>query len=351
MALLASRLGSELYRVTLVTLDDGANDRHRVDSSVQRVFLNTLATPTSIAPWRKLSRVRHRQTTLRDCLVSLAPDVVLSFCDRMNVDVLACLKSKPLNQHVPVVVCERSDPSQQRLGWYWERKRRQLYPFADAVVALTEASAGFLRDFSNRVEVVPSAIERPPVTSDRNLASTANLVVAAGRLEREKRFDRLIRGFHSAFATEPQWRLVIYGEGSLRPRLLDLASSLGIADRVELPGWTSPLATPLAAATVFCLSSEYEGFPSVLLEAMSMGVPSVSVDCESGPREVIEHGVNGLLVEPSEKGVVEGLQRMAEDVEQRERMGVAGRAVIDTFGTDRMIASYDALLQNILGDR
>jgi len=95
----------------------------------------------------------------------------------------------------------------------------------------------------------------------------------------------------------PEYKLRIFGEGELREELMELAKSLNIAKHVEMPGRSTVLLEKMNSAAMFVLSSDYEGMPNVLLEAMCMGMPVVSTDCPSGgPKELIDNGVNGLLV-------------------------------------------------------
>jgi glycosyltransferase involved in cell wall biosynthesis len=268
--------------------------------------------------------------------------VVLSFCDRTNIDVLlACNRAS-----LPLVISERSDPARQSLGPFWDSVRRRVYRRASAVIALTETAAKHLRPFSRSVHVVHSAIDAPPLLSNREQASRRKVIVGAGRLEQEKGFDRLLKAFAKATDDAPDWQLVIYGEGSQHKQLVRQASILGIQDRVDFPGWVRPLAEPLSEATLFCLSSRYEGFPSVLLEAMSMGVPVISVDCESGPRVIVDHGRNGLLVDPSVDGLAEGMTRLIKDRAERERLGREGKSVVEQFKWETMVDRYEAILRN-----
>lgn len=338
MAGLCSRLAGGGHDVTLITFDDGTEDRHELDPQVDRVFLDLHGSAKTLLG--RMRQTRRRQSALASAIREIAPDTVLSFCDRTNLDVLMGIRP----DSPPIVVCERSDPSQQSLGKIRDFLRRRTYPNATSVVALTESSAEFLRQFCSRVIVIPSAVQAPPLLSDRQHADKSRLVVAAGRLEPEKGFDRLLQAFAIATEKRPDWRLAIFGEGSQRQPLEQKARRLGLADQVEMPGWVRPLADRLAGATFFCLSSHYEGFPSVLLESMSMGVPSISVDCESGPRAIIDHGRNGLLVEPSVTGLAEGVVRMMDAPEERERMGQAGRDVVQRFSWEAMTRRFESVL-------
>ena len=345
MAGLTSRLAERGHRVSLITFDDGASDRHVIAPSVRRMPLALSADARGLLA--KFRQVRARHHAIADAVERLRPDVVLSFCDRTNLDVL--MATDPSGP--PVVVCERSDPARQSLGPFWNAVRRHKYRQAATVVALTETSASYLRPFSKSVTVIPSAVDRPPLTSDREQACARKRIAGVGRLEPEKGFDRLLIAFAQATSDDPSWQLVIYGEGTQRDALLAQAKSLGINDRLELPGWVRPLAEPLSQATLFCLPSRYEGFPSALLEAMSLGVPSLSVDCESGPRVIIDHGRDGWLVESSVEGLRGGIETLIADVRQREALGRAGIRIVDQFGWDTMVDRYEQLLRDVARER
>ena len=340
MAGLASRLSSRGHQLSLVTFYDGVSDRHSVNKGVKRVRLNLSSDANGLLA--RIRQIRSRHRAIHDTIAELSPDVVLSFCDRTNMDVL--LSSTEFSP--PIVVSERSDPARQSLGFTRNLLRKRVYRRAACVVALTETSADYLRTFSGHVSVIPSAIGPPPFSSDRSTASDAKTIVGAGRLESEKGFDRLLNAFAQSTADHPTWRLVIYGDGSQRENLLRQADKLGILDRFQLPGWVQPLAEDLSKATLFCLSSRYEGFPSVLLEAMSMGVPSLSVDCESGPRAIILHGRNGFLVESSVRGMADGISRMITHVKEREAMATVGKKVVQEFGWKSMVDRYEDVLRD-----
>ncbi len=339
MASLASRLVARRHSVTLVTLDDGTVERHAVDERVVRQRLNLMLESRGLAA--KYFNTRNRVAAIRAVIRNQAPDVVLSFCDRTNILVL--MASRALD--IPVVVSERSDPAEQNLGTVWEYLRGRSYSKAAAIIALTEHSAAHLRErFTTTVRVIPSAVDLPPIQSQRDSAIENRRILGLGRFQSEKGFDRLIDAFAAIATSRPDWSLRILGEGSERASLENQIRQLGLSDRVTLPGWIQPVWEELAQATIFALPSRYEGFPSALLEAMACGVPSVAVDCPSGPRAVINDDQTGLLVADDTSALSRGIARLIDDDAFREQIGAVAKHVVDRFGWEPMVDVYEETL-------
>jgi glycosyltransferase involved in cell wall biosynthesis len=175
------------------------------------------------------------------------------------------------------------------------------------------------------------------------------VVGAVGRLEAEKGFDILIRAVHALVARGVDMRLVIVGEGGRRTELETLARELGIADRVQLPGWQADVRGYFEAMDVFALSSHREGLPNVVLEAMALEVPVVATRVNGVPR-LVQDGRTGLLVEPGDlAGMTAALERLLRDAPLREAFRVAGRRTTETrysFANrmTRLARIYDRML-------
>ena len=196
-------------------------------------------------------------------------------------------------------------------------------PRADVVAMLTPTTADWLReqlgDIAPEIVVMPNPL---PLGFTPRSKLDNPVIMSAGRLALEKQFPRLIEAFAEVADELPAWRLRIYGEGAHRSELRRQARKFGLYDRVELPGSTTDMAGEWAKAGIGALASRAEGFPLVVQEAMAAGVPFVSLDSPSGPREIIQHEVNGLLVSPeSAAGLATAMLRLATDDELRHRLG------------------------------
>ncbi|MEO6512733.1 MAG: glycosyltransferase family 4 protein, partial [Nocardioides sp.] len=209
-------------------------------------------------------------------------------------------------------------------------------PRADVVAVFTPTMADWVReqlgDSTPEIAIVPNPL---PLGFTPRSRLDNPLIMTAGRLVNEKQFPRLIEAFGQVADQLPEWKLRIYGTGPKRQELLRQVRKLGLFDRVELPGAVSDMRGEWAKASICALTSRAEGFPLIVQEAMAAGVPVASYDCASGPREIIEHEVNGLLVSTeSIAGMSAALLRLATDIDLRRTLGEGG------FRTSRQYDAY-----------
>jgi len=195
----------------------------------------------------------------------------------------------------------------------------------DAFLALTETDADAYRNLLGRRVPVRKMVNGTPLYDGPASSLGSKLVLAAGRLERSKGFDLLVAAWGDVARRHPDWKLHIYGEGDLRSDLQAQIDDLGLRGTVVLKGFSDDLQRRMAEASLFVLSSRAEGYGMVLAEAMACGVPVVSTDCPSGPREIVTDRVDGLLVANLDAAALAvGITEMIEmDPEKRRVMGQA----------------------------
>lgn len=289
------------------------------------------------------------------------PDAVLAAEPHYNT--MAVLARRVARVPTRVVLSERIQPSmrERRNGpWrhpYLKDFLRKTYLSADAIAAVSEGVADDLAICSgiprDRITTIYNPVVGPdialmaeePVAEPYFEPGAPPVILAVGRLDPQKDYPTLIRAF-SRLRRGREARLVILGaEHRLRPlyrqELIDLAAGLGIADDLILPGYLDNPFAYMARARVFVLSSTHEGLPGVLIQALACGCPSVSTDCPSGPREILENGRYGALVPVGDDAA------MAAAIEQTlERPIDSGilKARADTFSIDQAVDSYLRLL-------
>jgi glycosyltransferase involved in cell wall biosynthesis len=227
------------------------------------------------------------------------------------------------------------------------------YRGLDALAVLTAGDerdyGALLRGARTRVVRIPNAL---PSLAGGPASPDARIVVAAGRLNRQKGFDLLIRAFAPIAERHPDWQLRIYGGGRERGALREQISAAGLYEHVFLMGPAERLGEALAQGSVFALSSRFEGFGIVLLEAMSKGLAVVSFDCERGPADIVADGRDGLLV-PAED--VDALSRalltVIEDRALRVRLAAGAREKARAFDPATIGARWLALIDELTGER
>jgi len=341
----AERVMTELCRawnargdkVTLVTLDDERKDFYAVPPGVERVALGVSGVSTGAAAAMMANAQRMR--AVRRAVLSSRPDIVVSFIDRTNVLVLLSMRGTA----VPIVVSERNDPRVHEPGRAWRALRRIAYPTADGLVVQTPGlvpwASGFLPP--RRVHVIPNPV-RSVAAVPNHACRKPGQMVAMGRLVAQKGFDTLIQAFAVARAVHPEWNLTIHGEGPLRTELSSLVSRLDLDGHVSLPGRINDADSMLREASIFVLSSRYEGFPNVLLEACVAGCACIATDCRSGPSDIIEDGRSGLLVPVDDvDALAKAMCALMSNPQLRTTLGDAAMSGTSRFSIERVIADWD----------
>ena len=175
---------------------------------------------------------------------------------------------------------------------------------------------------------------------------TTKIVLAVGRLVHAKGFDVLLHAWAAVAKQAPGWKLMIVGEGDERPALEALCSQLALDNSVELPGIYLDATKAYEQASIFCLSSRYEGFGLVLIEAMAFGLPIVSTDCETGPRELLGDGQTAVVVPADTAAALSaGLLHMINSPDAAARLGAAGRGKANAYSLERITRQWEMLLQ------
>jgi glycosyltransferase involved in cell wall biosynthesis len=224
------------------------------------------------------------------------------------------------------------------------RSIRQLYPHLDALVVLTETDMeGYAALLNGSVPMykIPNTVRLLPGAKADLAAKT---VYAAGRLREQKGFDLLIPAWAQVAPKHPGWRLRLRGKGHHQKLLEGLIEKHGLAESVSLEGAAENIGQDMAEASIFVLSSRFEGFPLILLEAMSKGMSVVSFDCPTGPSDIVDDHRNGILV-PAEDidGLARGIDEMISDEELRRRTAAAAVETAQQYTMEAIGPQWTAL--------
>jgi GalNAc-alpha-(1->4)-GalNAc-alpha-(1->3)-diNAcBac-PP-undecaprenol alpha-1,4-N-acetyl-D-galactosaminyltransferase len=293
-------------------------------------------------PFQRAARILSRPFLLRQAVKKGKPDVVLSFMDTTNITtIVACL-----GLGVPVIVSERIDPGKHAIPSAKKAMRRFAYPQAKLIVVPTRRVASFFPEsLQPKIRVIGNPIA-PPAAKAETAVQDANgrkRIVAVGRYEPQKGYDRLISAFALIANEHPQWDLVIIGDGAERTRLEDQLRRLRLESRIQLKPTTPDVFAELAASHVMAFPSHYEGFPNALAEGLSAGLPAVGFHGVSGVEELIVHGKTGLLVEEKTGaiGFAQALSVLMSRADIRVQLGGAAQQHVRQWAPEQIFALWD----------
>lgn len=319
---------------------------YELSPEVRLIYLADLVS-TEVKTWvNQLARLR----ALRQFIATGRPDVIVSFLS--NVNVAAVLAS--IGMGIPIIICERTDPFVIPTSRWLQLACRVVYPLADVLIVQTQAVAAKYAASGwslKRLKVIPNPVPEQMLNIQRytNVATSTKILLSIGRLDEGKQFALLINVFAKLTRRYANWSLRIIGEGDLRFALQQQIASLGLESCIKLAGESEIIGEELAQADIFALTSKYEGFPNVLLEAMTVGLPCVSFNCPSGPREISMDGQIALLVPLNDEQALEfALERLMLDANLRQTLGDQARiSVLERFALNKVLEQWELLFQEL----
>jgi glycosyltransferase involved in cell wall biosynthesis len=300
-------------------------------------------------------------TELKNFIDSQSPDVVISTLSHCNYAlILANILSR---KKTKVIVREANSFLSQRKSLPRIKLIREfikvfvLYRFADTILVNSENSraelAKITRLNSNRIILMRNPVDLNRIISQSNLElngriksfiNNSNIILGVGRLEESKDFATLIRAF--SLLKHENCKLVILGEGTLRPRLELLISNLNLENKVLMPGYLSNPYNVIKKSKVYVLSSIYEGMPNSLIEALILNIPVVSTDCPGGPRDLLKDSRNGILVKVSDPdGMASAIEKQLSDNKVMPGKNQFTKYSLDYVG-DTFISLLNDLVKN-----
>ena len=351
VATLANHWADRGWEVTVATLASQREDFYDLRPAVRRSVLGLAGDSTS--PLGAALQNLRRAQALRRLLAQLQPHVALAMMSTPNV--LLALAGQGMPKLVRVG-SERCYPPHAPLGRPWSTARKHLYGRLDAVVALTSECKRWIatQTSARTVPVIPNAVAwplpcaAPWIVPNDVVAPARRVLLAVGRLDPVKNFGGLLAVFSRLSERHPDWDLVILGDGPERAALLAARSALGLEGRVLMPGLGGNVSHWHERCDLYVLSSHSEGFPNALAEALCHGVPAVSVDCDTGPRDIIRHGIDGLLVAPDNPDALErALDSLMRNSVLRQHFAAHAADARERFGIERVAGMWEALFSRL----
>ena len=274
---------------------------------------------------------------LRKKIQSLKPDAIISFGEYWNNFVLLAL----FGLKFPVYISDRSSP-QKNIGRFHSFLRKWLYPKAAGLIAQTHKAAEIAaKEKRNKnIRVIGNPVREISIDP---MGKKENIVLTVGRLVKTKNLDRLIRIF--ADIQMPDWKLLIVGGDAQRQQqkeiLTRLVKDLNAENRIEFTGYQRDIDAYYRRSKIFAFTSSSEGFPNVVAEALSAGLPVVSYDCTAGPSEMIEDGENGFLIPVFDDALfTEKLKFLMENAEITDAMAITARNSMEKFSLEIIGKQY-----------
>lgn len=341
-----------------IILTDGKNKKpyyelhpsitlHQLDINFDELYGLTLP-KRIIGYWRKQRLFKRR---LNECLCQIHPDITLSLL-RRDINFINKMKDGSIklgeihfnksnyrafsDNHLPKFI-------QSTVKKFWMHQLiRQLRPLKRFIVLSHEDAAEWTE--LNNVTVIHNPL---PFLPESYTEGSQKQVIAVGRYVPQKGFDRLIPAWKLVSEHHSDWTLRIYGDG-MRTQLQEQIDSLGISSNCILEHSTPNIVEKYCESSIFVLSSRFEGFGMVIIEAMACGVPPVSFACPCGPRDIIDDGKDGLLVENGDiVGLAEKICYLIENENIRKEMGKQARLNVERFRTEHIAQKWKELFESL----
>jgi glycosyltransferase involved in cell wall biosynthesis len=348
VVLLAEGFLKRGYKVSVITIYTKEEDFYELSVGIERICIGIVGYSSSI--FQALLNNIRRLSALRKSIKKLDPDLILTFTEKINISTLIAL----LGTQYPIIINEQNNPQLNYVGRLWNQLRWLVYPLAKKLVTPSQGVSDCFPWIPARKKaviynpLVPIITTQEPIQLSFNFNQSKNWIVAMGRLTYQKNFEMLLSAFAKIADRHPQWQLLIIGEGELRKKLENLRGELNLQDRVLLPGALKNPFPVLKQAKFFVLSSHYEGFGNVLIEALACGLPVISTNCPSGPSEIVRDEIDGILIDNENiHALTEAMDSLISDEIKRQNLAARAREGASRFTLEKVIDMWEKLFIQI----
>lgn len=348
MSLMANYWAAKNWAITLLTYDDGMTPPfYDLEPGISHIHLDVVRVSRNIVSGL-LNNIRRLQR-VRSAIKNSQPDAVISCLDAVNV--ITLMATSTLN--ISTLVLEQCDPRLVSSGRTWQWLQRLTYAKALKVITPCEGVDNYFNWLPQDKRIVihnpltPIQDNQEEINLPEGIDKGKNWIVTIGRLTRVKGYDILLSAFQRIANKHPDWQLLIIGNGELRPQLEELRERLHLTHQVFFLGLIKNPFAILKNSKLFVTASRSEGFGNALIEAMACGLPAISTDCPSGPREIIRHGIDGMLVP---NGDIEALASTMNYLMINElalkKLAIHASEVTERFDLEKTMMIWEELLDD-----
>jgi len=353
----ANYLVAKGYEVLFVTYEHEGPIAYQMDSKIQHVDLNCRffslykfsVCKRLLAVFRLKREFRHK---MQEVLTSFRPDVIvvaIPNTENFICDLMSLAKGTPviIESHLAQGYEVIKRGATEKWFYYFYNPLKAIRK-AKLLIALTKGDAErWKKQHVEHIKAIPNPvtlyIDKIPQSEKQE-----GRIICVGRLTCQKRFDRLIDSFSLIANKYPNWHVDIFGEGEEKQNLFQQINDLGLKKRVQILPPTSNVYSQYQQSQFFVMSSDFEGFGLVIVEAMACGIPVVATDCPFGPSEIIENGVTGLLSKMDVNALAEKMEWMITHIEERKAMGIKAYKSAARFRKEIVIPEWEKAYLSVI---
>lgn len=336
---LASYLSRKGHEIVILTMSD--------DTATYALDDNVLRVPLLKSSERK-GLIYNSFLRIKRLITHLRKDKVDAYVVMLPITTILLFRLSWLTKS-KIIAAERVNPSNYPSGK--QKQLKSLAKRADGWVFQTEEERAWYGETTGKakVQIIPNAIN-PDFISELYRGERKKTVVTAGRLTEQKNHKLLIQAFAKIIPNFPDYQLAILGDGPLKEQLKSAAEELGVKENVLLSGYTTNIGDKIKESSLFVLSSDYEGMPNALMEAMALGLPCISTDCDGGGAKfLIENEKNGLLVPKGDvEALSEAMSKMLSDKEFAEQCGREAHKICERLAPEKIYGEWESFIKEVV---
>ncbi len=333
-----ANLVSKNHKTTILICSECENIFYAINSSIKIVTspLNFGITSKGNIISRKINLLKEI-SKLRNILNNIAPDLII--CSEYPFSIASVIAKKG---NVRIYSWEHNHFSAHKKNLFWKMMMRRYYPKLDGIICINSDEQELYSPFNKTTILIPNFIKINP----EKVASPKQQILTVGRLTEAKGIINLLEVASKILIKYPDWKWLIVGAGELEDLILDYINVNNLIGKLILQTPVSDnINREYQSSSIYVMTSKHESFGMVLVEAMSHGLPCIAFDCETGPRHIIAHEVDGILIMPGDiDKMAESISLLIEDNGLRKRMGENAMKNVQRFNAEKIYPLWEKII-------